>query len=499
MNLFNIFLDTLNNQYKEIFYLSMFFGHFSISSFRNQQYESYSWKKLIKHKFFILKNFYFHSDIDDSTKDKMIEIFYQAQRRLFALYKFKHLYFHKYKKYKGQQIDLNFNELQENDKNSIILIHNKNKVLFNIFDLIKIICTSLSFECSFFSEPKLIKNPWDNSSFSLSNLYNIYFFIKKSTIEMPILLLRFFQSSFSLNNFKDENQFIIKQYIINNYKNLDNNKKYNYIKKMFEFYNNLVIQKDQIIIDPLFPVNKLISIFQIYIKTFLLSKFSYESDIRIKNKCKLKKMLKDFKKKQPLFGRRFVSTSINKLYCISELKYKYNHFFFTNCYIPPKEMIILNNKSFFIDFNPNLNHNYTIFPSLEHCNQFSSNTYHITGLHSFIKSVKFTEAQNKIIQSEFKPIFVKIKNDNQNQRIRCEEIPQSPFNVGTFLELISRMDNIQIQIERRHENSIIESEDESIDDDQTLVEQFDELQIHDTDSDIDSENSDEYMESDSEN
>ena len=168
MNLFNIFLDTLNNQYKEIFYLSMFFGHFSISSFRNQQYESYSWKKLIKHKFFILKNFYFHSDIDDSTKDKMIEIFYQAQRRLFALYKFKHLYFHKYKKYKGQQIDLNFNELQENDKNSIILIHNKNKVLFNIFDLIKIICTSLSFECSFFSEPKLIKNPWDNSSFSVS-------------------------------------------------------------------------------------------------------------------------------------------------------------------------------------------------------------------------------------------------------------------------------------------------------------------------------------------
>jgi hypothetical protein len=162
-------------------------------------------------------------------------------------------------------------------------------------------------------------------------------------------------------------------------------------------------------------------------------------------------------------------------------------------------MIILNNKSFFIDFNPNLNHNYTIFPSLEHCNQFSSNTYHITGLHSFIKSVKFTEAQNKIIQSEFKPIFVKIKNDNQNQRITCEEIPQSPFNVGTFLELISRMDNIQIQIERRHENSIIESEDESIDDDQTLVEQFDELQIHDTDSDIDSENSDEYMESDSEN
>lgn len=497
MNLFNILLDTLNNQYKENFYLSMFFSQFSISSFRNQQYEAYSWKKLIKHKFFILKNFYFHSDIDDSTKDKIIEIFYQAQRRLFALYKFKHLYFHKYKKYKGQQIDLNFNELQENDKNNIILIHNKNKVLFNIFDLIKIICTSLSFECSFFSEPKLIKNPWDNSSFSVSNLYNIYFFIKNSTIEMPILLLRFFQSSFLLNKFKDENQFIIKQYIINNYKNFDSNKKYNYIKKMFEFYNNLVIQKDKIIIDSLFPANKLISIFEKYIKVFLLSKFSYESDIRIKNKCKLKKMLKDFKKNQNLFGRRFVSTSINKLYCISELKYKYNQFFFTNCYIPPKELILLKDKSFFVDSNPNLNYNYTIFPSLEHCNKFSSNSYHITGLHSFIKSIKFTEVQNKIIQSEFKPIFAKIKNENQNQRIIYEEIPQSTLNVESFLELISRMDNIQMEFERQDENNIIESDDESIHDDETLVEHFNELQIHDNYTDIDSENSDENIESES--
>lgn len=510
MNLFNIFLDTFNNQYKGIFYLSMFFSHFSISCFRNQQYEAYSWKKFIKHKFFILKNFYFHSDIDDSTKDKIIEIFYQAQRRLFALYKFKHLYFHKYKKYKGQQIDLNFNELQENDKNNIILIHNKNKVLFNIFDLIKIICTSLSFECSFFSEPKLIKNPWDNSSLSVSNLYNIYFFIKKSTIEMPILLLRFFQSSFILNKFKDENQFIIKQYIINNYKNFDSNKKINYIKKMFEFYNNLVIQKDKIIIDSLFPANKLIPIFEKYIKIFLLSKFSYESDIRIKNKCKLKKMLKDFKKNQNLFGRRFVSTSINKLYSISELKYQYNQFFFTNCYIPPKELILLKHKSFFVDYNPHVN-NFSVFSSLEYPNQLYSNSYHITGLHSFIKSIKFTDLQNKIIQSDFKPIFNKIKFDNQNEQLTCEHMPQSTFNVGTFLELISRMDDIQIQIEREHENNIIQSDDDTIhdddsihdddDDDDTLVEHFvehfNELQIHDNNTDIDSENSDGNIESES--
>ena len=33
-----------------------------------------------------------------------------------ALYKFKNLFIYKFKNYKGQQIDLNFNELIENNK-----------------------------------------------------------------------------------------------------------------------------------------------------------------------------------------------------------------------------------------------------------------------------------------------------------------------------------------------------------------------------------------------
>jgi hypothetical protein len=218
----------------------------------------------------------------------------------------------------------------------VVLIQNNNKNLFYIFDLIKIICNSLSFECNFFAEPKEIKNPWNNSSFSLSNLYNIYFFIKYSSIEMPILLLRFFQSSFCLRKFKDENQLIIKQYIINNYKNFDTDKKINYITKMLTFYNNIVIKNDTISIDPLFPKEKLLPIFEKYIKMFLLSKFSYESDIRIKNKTLLKKKLKEFKNNQPLFGRRIVSVNIRKLYCISELKYHYNHIFLLIVIYHPK-------------------------------------------------------------------------------------------------------------------------------------------------------------------
>jgi len=183
---------------------------------------------------------------------------------------------------------------------------------------------------------------------------------------------------------------------------------------MLSFYNNLVINNDNINIDPLFPKEKLLPIFEKYIKMFLLSKFSYESDIRIKNKGLLKKKLKQFKKNQPLFGRRIFLLSIKKLYCISELKYKYNNFFFTSVYIPPKDMISLNNKSFFIDYNPTVDDNYSLFPLFES----DVTTYYsppsIKGLSEFIKSVVFTEEQKNIIQTEFKPILDNIHFVNNN-------------------------------------------------------------------------------------
>lgn len=436
MILFNSIIETFD-KYKNIFELSLLFNYYSNSYFYTSKCKTYSWKEQINYKFFIFKNFYFNSNITISNKKIILEIFYESQKRLMALYKLKNLFIYKFKKYKGEQIDLNFNELNEYDKYNIILIQNNNKTLFNIFDLIKIICNSLSFDYNFFVEPKVIKNPWNNSSFSLSNLYNIYFFIKYSFIEMPLLLLRFFQSSFCLKKFKDENQFIIKQYIINNYKNFDMHKKYNYIKQMLEFYNSVAYKNNKIFIDNLFPQEKLILIFEKYIKIFLLSKFSYESDIRIKNKNILKIKLKDFKKKYPLFGIRIISLHIKKIYSISELKYKYGYLFFTTSYIPPKEMIFLNHKSFFIDYNYNHDNNYSFFPSFESNPNNIVNPVNIYKLTSFIKSVIFTEEQTKIIQSEFTPIFKNIVYVTDN----FSPLESDIMNISSFFELTSIVDH----------------------------------------------------------
>lgn len=478
MNLFNTIFQTvnINKNYSTLF---TFFNYFSNTSFISI-HSKLTWKKHIKYKFFILENFYFNSKIDDFNKQIIIDLFYKTQKRYMALYKFKNLFIYKFKKYKGEQIDLNFNELIENNKYNLVLIQNNNKILFNIFDLIKIICNSLSFEYNFFADPKLIKNPWNNSSFSLSNLYNIYFFIKYSSIEMPILLLRFFQSSFCLKKFKDENQLIIKQYIINNYKNFDTNKKINYITKMLTFYNNIVINTDIINIDPLFPKEKLLPIFEKYIKMFLLSKFSYESDIRIKNKGLLKKKLKQFKKNKPLFGRRIFFLSIKKLYCISELKYKYNNIFFTSVYIPPKDMIFLNKKFFLIDYNPTIDDNYSLFPSFEsHVTTYYS-PYSIKELSEFIKSVVFTEEQKNIIQTEFKPILDNIQFVNNNNCLFSDNSSSSILQMSLFqyFDLLSNLfGNPQHTMNHFETETFDTMDQEEQEEEEELIHDFSILQI----------------------
>ena len=154
----------------------------------------------------------------------------------------------------------------------------------------------------------------------IDNLYNIYFFIKNvDNVHMPVLLFRFFQSNFCTKHFLDNNQLIIKKFIINNCKNLPDDKKIYYIRTMLKSYNIRVSSSDNsdgIYVDKLYPDKKLIHIFDDYLKMYLSSKYSYESDIRIKNRINLNKRLKLFKNTQPTFGRKIIYHDIIKLYYI---------------------------------------------------------------------------------------------------------------------------------------------------------------------------------------
>lgn len=396
MNIFEHFFNKELEKYKEFNLFNTYFQ----SNFSTQK-DSYDWRKYIEYKFFILKNYLFQNTINSSTD--ILPIFNSVQRKLLALYKFKQICLLKTNKSLNEQIDLNFNPISSmNSKYYITLIHNKHKSQFSMFDLIRIINSSLSYEVNFFPEPKKIKNPWDNEPFSISNLYNIYFFIKKSNLTMPTLFSRFFESNFDIKHFENYNQFIIKDYIIDNCHLLTDSRKMSYIRSMIATYNRKNIKINNTFnIDKKFPSKRLVEVMGKFIKPFLLANYSYESDIRIKYRMKLNKLLREFKKQNPLFGRKIISLSIRKIYYISRLIYEEKQCIFLpfNSYIPKPEFISIEDKGYFIDFKES--NIYTTFPVFESSNKSIIENKNILLSLNTIKEINFTNEQMIIIKEKY--------------------------------------------------------------------------------------------------
>ena len=395
----NIFEHFFNKELEKCKEFNLFNTYFQ-SNFSTQK-DSYDWRKYIEYKFFILKNYLFQNTINSSTD--ILPIFNSVQRKLLALYKFKQICLLKTNKSLNEQIDLNFNPISSmNSKYYITLIHNKHKSQFSMFDLIRIINSSLSYELNFFPEPKKIKNPWDNEPFSISNLYNIYFFIKKSNLTMPTLFSRFFESNFDIKHFENYNQFIIKDYIINNCHLLTDSRKMSYIRSMIATYNRKNIKINNTFnIDKKFPSKRLVEVMGKFIKPFLLANYSYESDIRIKYRMKLNKLLREFKKQNPLFGRKIISLSIRKIYYISRLIYEEKQCIFLpfNSYIPKPEFISIEDKGYFIDFKES--NIYTTFPVFESSNKSIIENKNILLSSNTIKEINFTNEQMIIIKEKY--------------------------------------------------------------------------------------------------
>jgi len=375
----------------------------------------YNWIKYIKYKYFILKNYLNMSMNDINKVEHTIQIYSYTQRSLLALYKFKNICLFKTKKHLTEPMDLNFNPISElSDSYKIDIIQHKIRYQFSIFDLRRIINTSLSYEYNFFPEPTKIKNPWNNKPFTITNLYNIYFFIKNSNINMSVLFSRFFHSNFSLEHFEIYNQFIIKNYVIENCHLFDEHKKEIYIRSMIDFVNNKYMNSI-ITIDRHFPVKRLVEVMEKYLKQYLLAMYSYEDDLMIKHTNILIKQLKLFNKQNPSFGRKIICISIKKLYYISRLYYEEKEFFIipSGTYFPKPDMIMLEQKCYFVGCV--YEEVYSTFPIFDKVMSSSKCELKITNISSLIKDYKFNEQQSNIIYNKYYPIIrEKIQSSNLN-------------------------------------------------------------------------------------
>ena len=386
----------------------------------------YTWRKYIKYKYFMLKNYLNVNQNDTDKKEHIIQIYYSTQRSLLALYKFKNRCLFKTKKYLTEPMDLNFIPLSEvSNSYKIDIIQDKTKHQFSIFDLTRIINTSLSYEYNFFPEPTKIKNPWNNKPFTITNLYNIYFFIKNSNINMSILFSRFFQSNFSLEHFENYNQFIIKNYIVENCHMFDENKKAVYIRSMIDFVNSKYMTST-INNDRHFPSKRLVEVMEKYLKHYLMAIYSYEDDLMIKHTDILVKQLKLFNKQNPYFGRKIICLSIKKLYYISRLHYEEKQPFFipSDTYFPTPDMIMLKQQCYFVDCI--YEEPYSMFPTFDKVMSSRKCELKIANISNIIKDYTFNEEQSDIINKKYYPIVCeKLQTTTINTTIHTLTTEQS--------------------------------------------------------------------------
>jgi len=244
---------------------------------------------------------------DKKKQEEFIDYFCKIQKTYNTLNRL--VYNYKFKKTKiVVNTDMGLNELNENDKNIISIIDNNSKYLFHVNDLIKIVNTSLTNSYLFFSEPKSVKNPYNNLPFNKATLYNIYFYIRYKTDYYPELLFKFFECNFNLTEFKFLNENLLREYTIENYVYKSPasiiEKDIRQMVLTFNLHCERVRVKNRILINEEFPTNKLVTIMKPYLFLYCKSLYSFHPQIKKQYSDYFKLSMLRFNKFNPQFGRK---------------------------------------------------------------------------------------------------------------------------------------------------------------------------------------------------
>jgi len=209
--------------------------------------------------------------------------------------------------------DLLLNPIYETDlTKTLAIIFNKNKYLFSLTDLINISMSALTNSPNYFTNPLPIKNPYTNIKFNETSLYNIYFFIKRNYCIMPQLIHNYFLVNFKLKQYLYENESIIRNYVIKNVLNTSTNKQLK--RDILVMLKPRVYINSQFQIDEQFPSDLLVRVFRPYLELHYINSFSDNGDYRDESAYKLSKLLLQFYKVNPHFGRKRINLSVKTQY-----------------------------------------------------------------------------------------------------------------------------------------------------------------------------------------
>ena len=239
--IFNKITKHIRNNNKSDDYINTFYMDYISECVALQSYHYIKNKRDIlydvlsnRSSFYILKSIVSNKFLTDKQHEYFIEYWGKLQHLYFVLSRFvtrsKYFYCNK----SITETDMCLEPLDDLPSSIVIsVIDNNTLYKFRISDLINLINTKLTHSPNFFSDPLPITNPYTNGYFNDSQLYNIYFKIRRSTYLMPTLFHSFFLAGFDLDVFLYDNESTLRDHSINRYhKSLSCEQKFKHIKNI---------------------------------------------------------------------------------------------------------------------------------------------------------------------------------------------------------------------------------------------------------------------------
>lgn len=203
---------------------------------------------------------------------------------------------------------LDYSDLNEiPDKNKIKIFQENVMYEFSLQDLSKIINRCLYNMTFNFPAVITIKNPWTNIKFSTCDIYNIYFKMTQSNINVPILFHLYYKELFNNHTFEMKyDAFIREQYVNNKYNDMTFNEKVKKIKKLCNIFGFFNFE-----LDSKYPINIFVKALSPILKLGYQLYSGVSPQYHFFLKIKMYLLFDYFKKKNPNFGRTILKVHHN--------------------------------------------------------------------------------------------------------------------------------------------------------------------------------------------
>jgi hypothetical protein len=244
--------------------------------------------------------------------EDVLDLFSDIQKFVHGIIRLKSIWRYKHAKTYNTE-DLYLNPIETRDKNMFVVLQNNTKYVFHLRELIGIVKSSLSNCCHFFPDPLCCKNPYTNIPFDKSILYNLYFAVRWSNYEMPVLFEGYFRKNFNKEKFIISYEEIINEEYLKTY--VDNNCLDDIFKHVREMFKE---HKMRCMVHNNFPKDKLIDIMKPYLNLFFISQYAMSRIKKTDAFRSLHRKLHLFIDFNPQFGRRKVRMISTNPFSISK-------------------------------------------------------------------------------------------------------------------------------------------------------------------------------------